>query len=109
MKTGSIVRGRITGIKPYGAFVKIDDKYDGLIHISEISDGFVKNVEDFIKVGELVDLLIIGVSDDQKLNLSYKRITRKNPKKRIDIILTKGFKPFEDALPNWIKSYSKKR
>ena len=41
-KIGEIVEGIITGIQPYGAFVSLDDETCGLIHISEISDGFVK-------------------------------------------------------------------
>ena len=43
-KVGMTVYGKITGIKPYGAFVKFDDNVSGLIHISEISHGFVKDI-----------------------------------------------------------------
>ena len=41
-QSGQVVQGIVTGIKPYGAFVKIDDNTDGLIHISEISDNYVR-------------------------------------------------------------------
>ncbi|MBQ1342265.1 MAG: S1 RNA-binding domain-containing protein, partial [Erysipelotrichaceae bacterium] len=40
-RIGQVVQGTVTGIKPYGAFVKVDDRYDGMIHISEISSDFV--------------------------------------------------------------------
>ena len=53
---GQIVEGQITGIKPYGAFVSIDANTSGLIHISELSDGFVRDVELFVKLGEKVKL-----------------------------------------------------
>ena len=42
-QSGQVVQGIVTGIKPYGAFVKIDDNTDGLIHISEISDNYVNH------------------------------------------------------------------
>jgi predicted RNA-binding protein with RPS1 domain len=47
MKKGDIVKGRITSIKPYGAFVKVNETIDGLVHISEISDRFVRSIEDY--------------------------------------------------------------
>ena len=55
-KVGMTVYGRVTGIKPYGAFIKFDDGVTGLIHISEISNGFVKNIDSFMNVDEYVIL-----------------------------------------------------
>ena len=46
---GDIIKGKVTGIKPYGAFITLEDNYTGLLHISEISDDFVNHIEDFIK------------------------------------------------------------
>ena len=43
-----IIKVQITGIQKYGAFANIDNNYDGLIHISEISYGYVKNINDYI-------------------------------------------------------------
>ena len=48
MQNGDIVSGVVTGIKDYGAFVQVED-YCGLIHISEFSDGFVKNINEIVK------------------------------------------------------------
>ncbi len=107
MKIGDVVQGRITGIKPYGAFVKIDDQIDGLIHISEISDDYVDNIEDYLKVGDTVDLKVIKVSDDNKISLSYRRLHRKKRNKREEIEVITGFKPFETMLPEWIEKYQK--
>ena len=55
MKIGDIVYGKVTNILGYGAFVLVDD-YDGLVHISEFSDGFVRNINDFVKVGQEIKL-----------------------------------------------------
>ncbi len=109
MKKGDIVKGRITNIKPYGAFVKVNDTLDGLIHISEISERYVKNIEDYLRVGDVVDLEIIDISDDQKLSLCYKSQNKSDKKRREPIHLTKGFRPLKEKLNEWIKAYEKKR
>ena len=51
---GKIVQGVVTGIETYGAFVAFDEFYSGLIHISEMSHGFVKDIHDFVKVGDII-------------------------------------------------------
>ena len=47
--TGSIVTGKVTGIQPYGAFVALDENTQGLVHISEITHGYVKDINDHLK------------------------------------------------------------
>jgi len=107
MKKGDIVKGKVTVIKPYGAFVKINDEIDGLVHISEVSDGFVKNIEDFIAVGDVLDLEVLELHEDNKVSLSYKR-TNKTPKKKyVKIELKSGFAPLKERLPAWIADYQK--
>ncbi|MDY0011016.1 MAG: S1 RNA-binding domain-containing protein [Candidatus Izemoplasmatales bacterium] len=108
MKQGDIVKGRITNIKPYGAFVKINDETDGLIHISEISDGYVRSIEDYLSVGEEVTLEVIKV-EDKKISLSYKSQNKKRRKKRESVEVVAGFKPFETQLPAWIEKYQKNK
>ena len=58
---GEVIRGTITAIESYGAFVSCDEYYTGLIHISEITDGFVRNVNDYVKVGEVIYCKILDV------------------------------------------------
>lgn len=103
MNIGDIVNGKITNILGYGAFVSVDD-YDGLIHISEFSDNFVRNIEDYVQVGQIVRLRIIEIDEENKrMKLSFKQIHKtrgvkcKVPKYQID------FKPLEEQLPIWIK------
>jgi general stress protein 13 len=104
---GRILKGVVTGIEPYGVFVQFDDYYSGLIHISEISDGFVKNPADYVKVGEIINAKIIDVDDQMgHLKLSIKNIKykEKTPMVRRKIIETSlGFKTLSYNLPIWIK------
>ena len=58
---GQVVEGMITGIKPYGAFVRLNDGASGLIHISEISHGYVKDVSRFVSRGEKIIVKIIDI------------------------------------------------
>lgn len=106
MNKGSIVKGEITAIKPYGAFVKIDQQYVGLIHISEFSDGFVRNIEDYVAVGDVMDLKVLDVQE-HKLSLSFKALHKR--KKRYKIVLKSGFSPLKEKLDQWIENYYKKR
>jgi len=109
---GRILKGVVTGIEPYGVFVQFGDYYSGLIHISEISDGFVKNPADYVKIGEIINVKIIDVDDQMgHLKLSIKNIQYKEKKitKRRKIIETPlGFKTLEYKLPFWISESLKK-
>mgnify|MGYP003470701933 CR=1 FL=1 len=63
-KKGNIVTGCITGIEKYGAFVSLDEYYKGLIHISEISKNYVKNINDYVKIGDTIRAKVIDVDND---------------------------------------------
>lgn len=104
---GDIIKGVVSGIEPYGIFVKIDDDYSGLIHISEISSKFVRNVGDYVKQGEVIKIKILDIDENNNhMNLSIKNVPYKiqNNKKRKKILETRlGFKTLEYKLPIWIK------
>ena len=110
-KIGQIVEGYITGIQPYGAFVALDDRTNGLIHISEISEGFVKDVSLFVKLHDRVKVKIIDY--DEKSNqarLSLKALyphksRRERRSNRYGSLpaMKIGFTSIEENLPRWIK------
>ena len=105
MKPGDIVNGKITNILGYGAFVVVGD-YDGLVHISEFSDNYVKNINDFVKVGQELRLKVLEVDEENhRIKLSYKQLHKtrgikcKIPEYKID------FEPLAQKLPEWIEEY----
>ena len=63
IRVGDIVKGMITGIQPYGAFVSLDNGYKGLIHISEISERYVRDVHSFVHMNERVSVKVLDISD----------------------------------------------
>lgn len=73
LEIGAIYEGSITRIMNFGAFCEIFPGKEGLIHVSELSDKFVKNVEDFIKVGDKVKVKLIKIDEMGRLNLSIKQ------------------------------------
>jgi predicted RNA-binding protein with RPS1 domain len=104
-KQDDIVEGLVTGITEYGIFVSLDEYYSGLIHISEISDNYVRDINNFVKVGETIKVKILEVDDNEcHVKLSIKNINyRINKRKRSLIEETgSGFKILEDNLDNWI-------
>ena len=99
-----IIECYVTGITKYGVFVNVDNWFDGLIHISEISEGFVKNINDYVKIGEKIYCQIIGIDElNHQLKLSIKDINYKSEISDSLIKETrKGFWPLKENLPSWI-------
>ena len=101
---GSVVKGVVTGIKSYGIFVKINDEYSGLVHISEISEKFVKDVTKYANIGETIYVEINSIDESTKKciltvkGLNYRIID--NPKIRESV---RGFTPLKQHLPIWIE------
>ena len=104
---GKVVRGTITCIEPYGAFVSFDEFYTGLIHISEISRGFVKDINDFVKVGDRIYVEILEVDPEEAhLKLSIKNIKYRmngKPRRKKIIETPSGFSTLAKNLPVWIE------
>ena len=74
-EVGKIIKGKVTGIENYGIFLNIDNKYTGLIHISEISEQYVKNVQDYVNLNEKIKARIIGIDvKNNQLKLSIKDV-----------------------------------
>lgn len=108
-QVGMTVYGKITGIKPYGAFVKFDDGVSGLIHISELSNGFVRNIDNYVKLNEYVMAKVIDIDSEHKqLRLSFKALSRNTRRytKRVKFLgmpaQEKGFKTIEEMMPKWL-------
>jgi len=71
---GKVYKGIVVSIMEYGAFVEIAPNISGLVHVSELTNSFVKNVKDFVTEGQEVEVKLVGVKDDGKLQLSMKAL-----------------------------------
>ncbi len=73
LEEGSIIEGRVTGIQKFGAFIDIGGGKNGMVHISEVSPTYVSDINDFLKVGQVVKVKVISIAENGKVALSIKR------------------------------------
>lgn len=73
VEVGAVVEGTVTGITKFGAFVSLPDGRSGLVHISEIANTYVNDVNEFLKLGDKVKVRVLAVTPDGKINLSIKK------------------------------------
>ncbi|EEL52551.1 MULTISPECIES: S1 domain-containing RNA-binding protein [Bacillus cereus group] len=73
IEVGSKLQGKVTGITNFGAFVELPEGLTGLVHISEVADNYVKDINEHLKVGDQVEVKVINVEKDGKIGLSIKK------------------------------------
>ncbi|PDG37140.1 S1 domain-containing RNA-binding protein [Listeria monocytogenes] len=108
IEVGNKLKGKITGIKKFGAFVELPEGKSGLVHISEVADNYVENVEDHLSVGDdSRSYKSEAIADDGKISLSIKK-AKDRPRKPRHSKANHG-KPvqktedFEKKLSNFLK------
>lgn len=113
-EAGEKLTGKVTGIQPYGAFIALDDQIQGLVHISEITYGFVKDINDYIAVGDEVEVEVLEVDQKAgKISLSM-RVLQEPPETMSEGINeslqaqvkerdAEGFNSLKEKLEDWIK------
>ncbi len=79
-EVGTIVKGKVTGITKFGAFVETAEGKKGMVHISEISRSFVEDISKELSIGQAVECKVISIADDGKLALSIKQAMPKTDK-----------------------------
>ncbi|BAK21029.1 general stress protein [Melissococcus plutonius ATCC 35311] len=109
-KIGMILNGMITGVQPYGAFVSLDSKTQGLIHVSEIQTGYTQNIDSLLGIGQKVIVQIIDIDEySKKISLSLRTLEEQikivnyhHKKYYTDKNKKIGFSSLEKQLPFWI-------
>ena len=103
MKIGDIVKCEVSGITEYGIFVKLENEFSGLIHISEISNKFVNNIEKLYILGDVIEAKVMEIDEEKKqVKLSIKENKSKKKKKPKIIEKGEGFKPLKENLDFWV-------
>ncbi|OES44069.1 S1 domain-containing RNA-binding protein [Domibacillus iocasae] len=78
IEVGSKLQGKVTGITKFGAFVQLPEGSTGLVHISEVADNYVKDINDHLTVGDEVEVKVLNVEKDGKIGLSIRK-AKDNP------------------------------
>ncbi len=115
IEVDQIIEGKVTGIQPYGAFVALNDDIQGLVHISEVTHGYVKDINEHLTVGDNINVKVLNIDEkNQKVSLSI-RATEEAPKQQKQVnrkqpTITQqqddgsaGFNSLKDKLEEWLK------
>ena len=111
-EVGQLVIGTVTNVKPYALFMEFEDGVNGLLHISEISDSFIRDIEKFGTKGDQLKVMVVSIDENNGfLRVSYKKVpaeeaysTHNNNVRRAPESSDDDFKPLADKLPEWIAS-----
>lgn len=120
-EVGSVYTGKVTGLQAYGAFVALDEETQGLVHISEVTHGFVKDINEHLSIGDEVQVKVLSVDENAgKISLSI-RATQEAPerkeskpkKQRPQLVkeeaaAPQGFNTLKDKLEEWIEQSNRK-
>jgi len=102
LEVGAIVEGVVTGITNFGAFVSLPDGKTGLVHISEIADAYVKDINDYVKRNETVRVKVLSIEPSGKIGLSIKQ-ANPNYRSRSANDFRRSRVNFEDRLARFMK------
>ena len=106
---GSILEGKVTGITKFGAFVSLPGGRSGLVHISEIAYSYVNDVKDYLTEGQEVKVKVIGIDDNNRINLSIKKAMPRPPRPEQDKAAGRGAGPRNNSRNFGGKRYENKR
>ena len=104
-EVGQIVEGKVTGVKPFGAFVSLDDSKQGLVHISHVTHGFLKNINDAVAVGDVVKVKVVSIDESNgKIALSMKEVAPKAPSSYSKAPKETPAESFENLVKDFLKT-----
>ena len=110
-EVGQLVIGTVTNVKPYALFMEFEDGVAGLLHISEISDSFIRDIEKFGTKGDQLKVMIVSIDENNGfLRVSYKKVpqeeaysTHSNNIRKAPETSDEDFAPLAEKLPEWIE------
>ena len=107
-----LVIGKVISVKPYAIFMQFEDNIEGLLHISEISNNYIRDIEKFGVVGDEIKVKILSIDKNNGfLRVSLKQVppeeaftTHKNVARNIPVLPDDAFDPLKEKLPIWIEN-----
>lgn len=113
LPNGSVVEGVVTRIANFGAFVQLPDNSTGMVHISEVSQSYVRDINEFLKVGDKTQVMVMGMDENNRINLSIRRAMKGNARPlrpASDAFSARGDAPatFDDMVSRFMKESEEK-
>lgn len=103
-EVGNIVNGKVTGITKFGVFVELEGGKTGMVHISEVASTYVREIRDYVQMGQDVRVKVLSVGDDGKIGLSMKKAAEQEPQGKA----AEPQQSFDEILSNFMKSSNEK-
>ena len=108
-QVGQLIIGKVYNVKPYALFMSFDDGVTGLLHISEISDSFVRDIEKFGAIGDEIKVKVLTIDKENGfLRVSYKQVPPEEAysshinQRRLPTVTEDEFMPLKEKLDDWI-------
>ena len=114
-QVGQLIVGKVYNVKPYALFMNFEGGVTGLLHISEISDSFVRDIEKYGSVGDEIKVKVLSIDKENGfLRVSYKQVPQEEAfsshtnQRRLPTVTEEEFLPLKEKLDGWINdAYSK--
>ena len=114
-QVGDLIIGKVYNVKPYALFMSFEDGVTGLLHISEISDSFIRDIEKYGSIGDEIKVKILSIDKENGfLRVSYKQVPPEEAysshinQRRLPTVTEEEFLPLKEKLDGWINdAYSK--
>jgi len=84
LEVGSILEGKVSGITSFGVFVDLPENKTGMVHISEVAQTYVKEIKDFVQMGQTVRVKVLSITPEGKISLSMKQAVEPKPRQAQD-------------------------
>ena len=115
VELGNVIEGKVSGITKFGAFIQLPEGKTGLVHISEVAEEYVKDINAHLKENQMVKVRVISVDNNGKISLSIKKAAEPKPiirsRKPMDVDWNRGSSDnmsFEDRLSKFMKDSDEK-
>lgn len=110
-EVGNLIIGKVESVKPYALFLSFDEEVKGLLHISEISDAYIRDIEKYGTVGDEIKVKILSIDEHNGfMRVSLKQVPREeqysthtNEKRHLPEIDKDAFQDLKEHLPQWIE------
>lgn len=111
-EVNQLIIGKVVNVKPYAIFMSFADGVDGLLHISEISNNYIRDIEKFGSIGDEIKVKVLSIDKNNGfLRVSLKQVpteetftTHKNVSRNVPVIANNAFDSLKEKMPEWIEN-----
>lgn len=104
-----VLDGTVTKITGFGAFIQLDESRVGMVHISEVANSYVRDINEHLKLGDTVRVMVIGTDESGRINLSIRRAMPPQPAPAVIPQARREPATFDDMLTRFLKDSAERQ